>query len=264
MVENGEPASSKVVMPLESDSSMASVMALLSSSRAVGGGALGFVGGAGGCDDAGGAFAEESGGIALGVLEDFAAGGVGGLRCDAGELEGLAVDEAGVAAGVGEDDGVVGRDFIERGVEGEAFDVGRGRDGPLGLMPAAADDPLAGLGLLDGAGDLGDDIVPGAGFAEVEAHAEFADAGEVAVAFDEARDGELAMEIDDFGVGPDPTLRGAVGAEGGNFIAAHRDGLRGGRGGIHGDDLAVAEDEVRGLGKKGGGGKEEDGCAHGD
>jgi len=47
---------------------------------------------------------------------------------------------------------------------------------------SAADDPFAGLGMGDGAGDLGDDVVPGAGFAEVEAQAELSDSGEMAVA----------------------------------------------------------------------------------
>ena len=233
--------------------------------EAVGGGAFGFVVGAGAADHALGAFAEQAGGCAFGVLEDFSAGGVGSLAVDAGEVEGFAVDEGGVAAGVGEDHRVVGRDFVERIVEREAFDVGRGRGGPLGLVPAAADDPFAGFGLFDGAGHLSDDVVPGAGFAEVEAHAEFADAGEMSVAFDEAGNGEHAVEIDDLGVGADPLGGGAVGAEGGDLAGADGDGLRGGRGGVHGDDLAVAEDEVRGLGLEGrgkGGDDDGQGYAH--
>ena len=55
-------------------------------------------------------------------------------------------------------------------------------------------------------------------------------------------------------LGPIQRGGGGVGAEGGDLVAAHRDGLRGGRGGIHGDDLAVAQDEVRGLGEEGAGG----------
>ena len=178
-------------------------------------------------------------------------GGIRGLPGDAGEFEGFAVDEGGVPAGVGEDDRVVGRDLIERIVQREAFDIRRGRDGPLGLVPAAADDPLAGLGLLDRAAHLRHDVVPGAGFAQVEAHAEFADAGEVPVAFDEAGNGQHAVEIDDLGVGTDPLRGSAIGAERGDLAGADGDRLRGGRGGVHGDDLAVAQDEVRGLCLKG-------------
>src|ERR1019366_6977376 len=91
--------------------------------EAVGGGAFGFVAGVGAADDALGAFAEQAGGRAFGVFEDFSARGVGSLAGDAGEREGLAVDEGGVAAGVGEDDRVVGRNFVERIVERKAFDV---------------------------------------------------------------------------------------------------------------------------------------------
>ncbi len=71
-------------------------------------------------------------------------------------------------------------------------------------MPAAADDPFAGLGPLGGAGDLGHDLVPGAGFAQIEAEPVFADAGEVAVAFDESGNGELAVQVDDLGLRADP------------------------------------------------------------
>src|ERR1019366_1222578 len=228
--------------------------------EAVGGGAFGFVVGVGAADDALGAFAEEAGGRAFGILEDFSAGGVGRLAVDTGERQGFAVDEGGVAAGVGEEYGVVGRNFVEGIVEREAFDVRGGRGGPLGLVPAAADDPFARFGLFDGAGDLRDDVVPGAGFAEVEAHAEFADTGEMSVAFDEAGNGEHAVEVDDLGVGARPLAGGAVGAEGGDLAGADGEGLGGGRGGVHGDNFAVAEHEVRGLGvERRGQGGEEDG-----
>ena len=46
-----------------------------------------------------------------------------------------------------------------------------------------------------------------------------------------------------------PIHRGAalIRAECGDLAAAYRDRLCGGRRGIHGDDLAVAQDEIRGL-----------------
>ena len=50
-------------------------------------------------------------------------------------------------------------------------------------------------------------------------------------------------------LGPIQLCASRVGAERGDLVAAHRDGLRGGRGGVHGDDLAVAQDQVGGLGK---------------
>ena len=162
--------------------------------------------------------------------------------------------------------GLLGETLSSESWRGKPSTFGVGRLGPLGLVPAAADDPLAGLGLLDGAADLGHDVVPGAGFAQIEAHAEFADAGEVSVAFDEAGNGEHAVEIDDLGVGADPLGGGAVCAERGDFAGADGDRLRGRRAGAHGDDLAVAQDEVGGLGLKGScKGGDDDGkeCAHG-
>ena len=143
--------------------------------------------------------------------------------------------------------GLFGRNLVEGVVEGEALDVRLGRLAPFGLMPAAADDPLAGFGLLDGARDLGDDLVPRAGFAEVEAHAELAEAGEVAVSLDEAGDGGHAVEVDDLGAGADPFGGVGVAAHAGDGFAADGERLDDGSGGAHGDDLAVAEDEVGGL-----------------
>ena len=66
-------------------------------------------------------------------------------------------------------------------------------------------------------------------------------------------------------LGPIHALRGVVGAERGDLAGADGDGLRGRLRGVHGDDLAVAEDEVGGLGVKGScKGGDEDGkeCAH--
>ena len=129
----------------------------------------------------------------------------------------------------------------------EAFHVRRRRDRPLRLMPSAADNPLAGFGLFDRAPHLRHDFVPGARFAQIEPHAEFADAGEMPVAFDKARNGQHAVQIDHLRVGSDPLRSSAVGAERRNLAGTHGDCLCGGRGRIHGDDLAVAQDEIRGL-----------------
>ena len=162
--------------------------------------------------------------------------------------------------------GLLGETLSSESCSGKAFDVRGGSGGPLGLVPAAADDPFAGFGLLDGAAHLGHDVVPGAGFAQIEAHAEFAHAGEVSVAFDEAGNGQHAVEVDDFGVGTDPLGGSAVCAERGDFAGADGDRLRGGRAGVHGDDFPVAEDEVGGLGVKGrckGGDDNGKECAHG-
>ena len=130
-------------------------------------------------------------------------------------------------------------------MQGKAFHVRRGRDGPLGLVPATADNPLPGLGLLDRAAYLRHNFVPGAGFAQVETHAEFADAREMPVAFDKPGIASMPCRSITFVLGADPP-RSAIGTERGNLAGAYRDRLCGGRG-VHGDDLAVAQDEIRGL-----------------
>src|SRR5215831_17399227 len=95
----------------------------------------------------------------------------------------------------------------------KAFDVGRGRRGPLLLMPSATDDPLAGLGLFDGARHLVDDIIPRARLPQVEAHAIFAEPSEMPMALNESGDGQHPMQVDHAGVRADPSLRGLVRAE---------------------------------------------------
>src|ERR1019366_5362236 len=110
------------------------------------------------------------------------------------------------------------------------------------------------------------DLVPGPRFAQVQAHAEFAHAGEVSVALDEARNGEHAVKIDHLGVAADPLGRGAIAAHSGDLAGPDGQGLRGRRGRVHGDDLAVAEHQVRRLGQQGRGKRrDEDGqqYAHG-
>ena len=60
-------------------------------------------------------------------------------------------------------------------------------------MPSAPDNPLARLGVFGSAGHLGDNIVPSARAAQIEAQPEFADAHEVSMAFDEPRNGRHAL-----------------------------------------------------------------------
>ena len=71
------------------------------------------------------------------------------LRGDARELHRLRVRERRVAARVREDDRIVRRDLVERRVRRKSFDVRLRRRRPLLLVPAAADDPLPWLRLLD-------------------------------------------------------------------------------------------------------------------
>src|SRR5262249_30977199 len=100
----------------------------------------------------------------------------------------------------------------EGGMGGVAGDV-RGRFLlPLLLVPAAAEDPFAGGRLADGGGDLRDDVVPGLRRAQVEHALRLAEGDEVAVALDEARDGQAALQADDASVLADELADLAVGA----------------------------------------------------
>ncbi len=147
-----------------------------------------------------------------------------------------------MAAGVGEQHRVIRRHGIERGVQRKALDVWIGRVVPLLLVPTASENPFARLGLLGGARHLRHDLVPGARFAKIEAEAVFANAGEVAVSFDESRDRELAVEIDNLRVGADPFGSVGVTAECGDAVAARGQGLDDGLRRIHRDDLSVTQD----------------------
>ena len=175
-------------------------------------------------DEALGRLEEGADGLPRGVADDLAAFGVGRRRRDLRQLHGLGVGERRMAAGVGQEDRVVRARFTEGGVKGQAVDVGLGHAVPLVLVPAPAEDPVAGLGRGCGLGDQGDDLVPGAGLGQVEDHLGGAEAGEVAVALDEAGDGQGAAEVDDLGAVADVAgIALRLGAEGGDAVAADGD-----------------------------------------
>ncbi len=98
------------------------------------------------------AFAKDAGGIAGGVAVDLCAGRVGGGGGDVGCGEGGGVGDGHVAVDAAEDGGMAGCDGVEVGAGGErgVFVVG-----PEGVIPAAAEDPGAGLGC----GDVGADAL---------------------------------------------------------------------------------------------------------
>ena len=67
---------------------------------------------------------EQSGGIALRILENLAAGRVGSILVDAGQPHGFGIGKSRVTAGVSQPDRIVGRNFAERVVERESLHVG--------------------------------------------------------------------------------------------------------------------------------------------
>ena len=204
----------------------------------------------GGHHEARGAFAQQPGRVAAGVLQNLAAGRIGCVAGDAGHRHGLRIDEGGMAAGVRQQHRIMRRNAVERGVQGKAFHVGVGRMVPFALMPAAAHDPIARLGLAGGAGYLGDDFVPRARFAKIEAHAIFAERSEVAVPFDEPRNGEHPVKVDHPGLRTDPASRIAIRAHRRNPPAAHRHHLSERQSGIHSGDFAISQHQIGRLSER--------------
>src|SRR5580704_12384636 len=92
--------------------------------------------------------------------------------------------------------------------------VGRRLDVPLLLMPAAADDPIAGLRFFHRGRYHGDDLIPALRVAQVEIHFHLSDTGEVTMAFDEPRNRQMTVEIDH--------LRGWLHLRGDLFVGARR------------------------------------------
>ena len=84
--------------------------------------------------------------------------------------------------------------------------VGEALVGPVVLVPAAADDPLARLGLRGAAAHQFGDLLLALGADEIELELAAADGLQVAVALDEARHHELAFEIDDARLRPGQAL----------------------------------------------------------
>ena len=190
------------------------------------------------------ALAHQPRGGAGRVLEDVTACGVLRVPRHTGQLQRLAVREARVPARVGEVDRVVWRDRVERRACREPFDIRFRPRRPLLLVPAAPDDPLPGLRLLDRLGDHRDDLAPARRLHQLQVQLCLADAVEVAVALDEARDDELPLRVDHLRRGADVALDVVAGAERLDAIAADGDRLHLGHPVLHRHDLRVGDDEV--------------------
>ena len=111
-------------------------------------------------------------------------------------------------------------------------------------MPSATDDPLPRSRLLRGLTHHRDNLVPALGWHQLEAELGFADAVEMAMAFDEPGNHQRAGEVDHLRVGTDVLLDLGVGADKLDLVAANGDRLPFGLRGVDRDDAAVAEDEA--------------------
>ncbi len=117
---------------------------------------------------------------------------------------------------------------------------------------------VPGLAVLAAAATMRDDIIPIARGAQIETHLRFANAHEVAVAFNEAGDGELAAEIDDSRRGAFEPRAVCACSDGDDAAVANGDGMNFWLSRIESDDFAVTQNEVGGsLGENRRGDEEE-------
>ncbi len=169
-----------------------------------------------------------------------------------------------MAAGVGQQHGVVRRGLGQRVVNGKALDVRARHFVPFRLVPSATDDPSARLGLARRRSNHGDDIVPGTGIAKIQGHLECAESREVTVPFDESGDRQLTAEVDHVRRRPNVFADFRVRSDRLNPAARYSNGLRGRFRRIHRDDLAIAQYEVGRGGSQGRGeGQKEGEGSHG-
>ena len=80
---------------------------------------------------------------------------------------------------------------------------------------------------------------------EVEALTALAEADEVRVGVDQAGGDELAVDVEDFGLRPDPAADLAIVADGNDSVAGRREGFRLWTAHSERDDSGVHDDEVR-------------------
>src|SRR4029079_13324288 len=127
----------------------------------------------------------------------------------------------------------------------ETIDVRRRHPGPLFLVPAAAEDPVARPRLLRRLADHPDDVVPVSRRGQLEVARGFTNAGEMNVRVDEPRRRERALEVDDPGCRTEVALDLLVGSERDDGVAVDRQGGDFRPGVVDGDDGAAANHEIR-------------------
>jgi hypothetical protein len=114
-------------------------------------------------------------------------------------------------------------------------------------MPAAADDPFAGLCLGHGGLDQGEDLIPVLDLHQLESQLGLADAREVDMGINESRNRQLPLQIDHLGRITDISLDVFRIPHGHDDPSPHGQGLRLRQRVMHGHDLAVGQDQVRSL-----------------
>ena len=194
-----------------------------------------------------GSLAKHAGGVPVLVAHDRAAVGIFRIVGEPRQLHGEFIHERGVSASVGQHHRVVGGDLGEPVMQGHAIDVRHRRMFPLLLMPAATEDPLAGLEIPRFRFDHGDDLVPGRHAVQIEDHLGATETEKVPVPLDKARNGQPPVEFDHFRIGADVGIYLCVRAGRDDLVATHRDRLRDREFIVNDGNPATAEHQIGGL-----------------
>ncbi len=187
---------------------------------------------------------EDAGGFAVGVADDGAAGRIGRVTCDAGELERDGVGERHVPVEPVDEDRVVARGFVDQLAGWKAG------GSPVFVVPVAAENPAA---LRKRRGKFADALAElrfTFRIAQLNAGDMRAAGVEVDMSIVKSGNGELAAEVDDLSFRSGPLADVGGGPDGDDAGGDARDGLGLRLGGADGPDFAVGEDEV-GVGLRG-------------
>jgi hypothetical protein len=149
-----------------------------------------------------------------------------------------------MAAGMGQQDRMVGDGLTESRMDRVTLDVRLRRRIPLGLVPAATEDPLPDRSLRSGSANVFDKVLPVGRLAEVENHLRLAKLNEMGVPFDESREGGLAFKFKDLRLGTDVLRDVLLCTDCDHATVATRQGLCDGAILVKRDDPATPEDEV--------------------
>ena len=126
-------------------------------------------------------------------------------------------------------------------------------------MPAATADELSGTGASGRLLDYRHDVGPAPDTGQVELQHGVADAQQVAVPFDEPRNRQAAVEVDDLRLVADVTIELGGAADRHDAVAADRQRLHLGDQIVHGDDRPIPQHQV-GMLDRGCGAARRGGC----
>ena len=244
MVAKEEPASWKEVIPKRSASRPARRTRRLMTASAASPVRAGLTASDGAFHERLRVFPQQAGGPAAVRAHDGSPRRVGGVARNSGCREGGVVCQGGVAAGMRQVDRIVRRNRVQAGVHRHSVHAGPGSFRPLFLVPAAPEDPGAGVGSACGSGNLADDFFPVRGGGKIQDFPGAAQVEKMAVALDEARQGQASVQFDDLGFRADIGIDVGIAAHCFDSVTVDRNRFGFADHGIHRDHLAAPEHQI--------------------